>query len=203
MNKRILSVLVLAGVASGALLAQPKTPPPDYFPVPVGATWEYHTTTSMNTEMDMTRKVIDVKKQADGTYAVQVDAMTPDVTHMDYTKGNGWVLLHKTVMSTNNYTMEYSGPKKELMNPLKVGQTWDYKGKAGGYDIIESSQVTRAEKVKVPAGEFDALVVETHANQGGNEYAMTQWYVNHVGAVKITTTGAMSTTTELVKYSLK
>lgn len=200
--RRFAFCLGLALLLANQLWAAPQEVPPDYFPVPVGATWEYRTTTSMSTPIDMTRKVVDATRQPDGTYLIRVDAMTPEVTSLDYTKGNGWVLLHKTEMTSNGYQVEYTGPKKELMNPLQVGQTWEYTGKGGGYDIKETSKVVRSEQVKVPAGEFQAMVVETHADQGGNVYDMTQWYVNHLGAVKITTKGSsFETTTELLKYS--
>lgn len=87
--------------------------------------------------------------------------------------------------------------------PLKEGSTFYYKvydGQAQSVKTVEA-KVTRREKITVPAGEFEALVIETkNAEDGSNP--VTYWLANGM-AVKQTATiaqlGGAIMTLELVK----
>ncbi len=200
MMRKLFFLLVLTTLAA---VAQKPEIPPDYFPVAEGAVWEYRVTTSMNTTMDIVREIKSVSRQKDGSLRVDVESRTPQVTKMDYTKGGGKVVLHTTEMPTSGYKVDYTAPKLELMNPLKIGSGWDYEGKGSGTKIVEKAKVVKAETVEVPAGKYEAIRVEVDADHGGNKFTLTLWYVNHLGPVKIHTMSAgVESTTELVKYTL-
>lgn len=197
-----LLLLVIAG--TGLARAQkPTPPPPDYFPLPVGAVWEYESTTADDKKSNFSTKVLAVEKQADGTSWVQVAIENPWQTiHEYYSKPAGWVLDHKQVYTKNNMACEFKPVKQFLRNPLSAGQTWNWSG-TGMMDVAieESNTVSGPETVVVPAGKFSAMKVSTHVKQGGQDVQKTYWYANHVGMVKsMTDSGSVKSTTVLLKY---
>jgi len=98
-----------------------------------------------------------------------------------------------------------------LRAPIKPGDTWEWKGKlsGGGSPVTGSGQFALAgpEKVKTPAGEFDAYrldqTLKLNAGGGLQVVKSTQWLAPKVGLVKqVTDDGAQRTSAELTKYAV-
>lgn len=198
----LVSLCLLVGVAQ-----KQQEPPPDYFPLRVGDWWKYRSTTADGKQSEFTIKVLSTEKQSDGTSLYLVETLsTFQPIHDWYSKPAGWVLMHRIAYPKNEaLKADYQPVKQYLKNPLSPGATWEWKGKGMmGVDIEESSRVTGAEAVEVPAGKFQAMRVETKVIQGGTPVTKTYWFANWVGMVKsMTDTGSVKSTTELLDYSFK
>lgn len=99
----------------------------------------------------------------------------------------------KFVWTTDLNTLEsslvtLSGDPKQLSFPLEIGKKWDYKftfanklNAGKGRQQVEA-QVVAYEKVKVPAGEFDAFKIEykgfwnNDTNRSSGRVKTTSWY---------------------------
>lgn len=205
---RKLSILLILFVAlSSAGLAQKKPYVPDYFPAQLGMEWEYKISTSSGYNMDM-RTVVTERPDASKTgYNVVTTSYTPQESKNYYLKKPGWVMALKTEIPASNYTLDYVEDKNEIMNPLKVGATWEYKGKAvastGEQDWEQSWKVEKVDEVTVPAGKYKAVKVTSVSTVSGNVTNYQMWYVDRVGVVKmITDAGGVTSTTELVKFTV-
>ena len=205
---RTLAVLLLMSLALLTVMAQKsQEPPPDYFPLRVGDSWKYRSTTAEGKQSEFTIKVLSTDKQGDGTSLYLVETLsTFQPIHDWYSKPSGQVLMHRIAYPKNEaLKADYQPTKLYLKNPLSVGSAWEWKGKGMmGVDIEESSRVTGVEAVEVPAGKFQAMKVETKVIQGGTPVTKTYWFANWVGMVKsMTDTGSVKSTTELLDYSFK
>jgi hypothetical protein len=205
---RTIAVLLLMSLALLAVVAQkPQPPPPDYFPLRVGDWWRYRSTTADGKQSEFTITVLSDQKQGDGTSLYLVETLsTFQPIHEWYSKASGWVLMHRIAYPKNEaLKADYQPVKQYLKNPLSVGSSWEWKGKGMmGVDIEESSRVTGAEAVEVPAGKFQAMKVETKVIQGGTPVTKIYWFANLVGMVKsMTDTGSVKSTTDLLDYSFK
>ncbi|MDX6502486.1 MAG: hypothetical protein QOG23_5750 [Blastocatellia bacterium] len=206
---RIIAVLVLMSLTLLSGMAQKtQPPPPDYFPLRVGDSWKYRSTTADGKQSEFTIKVLSDEKQSDMTNRYLVETLTTfQPIHDWYSKpNNGWVLMHRIAYPKNEaLKADYQPIKQYLKNPLSVGSAWEWKGTGMmGVEIEESSRVTGSELVEVPAGKFQAMKVETKVIQGGTPVTKTYWFANWVGMVKsMTDTGSVKSTTELLDYSFK
>jgi hypothetical protein len=205
---RTFAALLLMLPALLAVMAQkPQQPPPDYFPLRVGDSWKYRSTTADGKQSEFTIKVLSEEKQGDGTNFYLVETLSAfQPIHDWYSKPSGQVLMHRIAYPKNEaLKADYQPVKQYLKNPLSVGASWQWKGKGMmGVEIEESSQVTGTEAVEVPAGKFQAMKVETKVIQGGTPVTKTYWFANWVGMVKsMTDTGSVKSTTELLDYSFK
>jgi hypothetical protein len=175
---------------------------PDYFPAPLGAEWYYKLTSSAGMTMDIKNVVSQRTDASEVGYNIVIDSFVPQKSISYYLKKPGWAMILKTEMPASNYTADYVEDLPHLMNPLKTGATWDYKGKMGGQDMTQSWKVIGAEKVTVPAGEFNAIKVESTSTISGSTTEYTFWYVDRVGAVRVLTKVAgMTNDMVLVKYA--
>jgi hypothetical protein len=200
----LLLILLVLACAAGQ---KQKEPPPDYFPLRVGDSWKYQSTTADGKQSEFTMKVLSDEKQADGSaqYLVEIQSTFKPI-HEWYSKPTGWVLWHREAYTSNeSMKVTFEPVRQYLKNPLTTGASWSWKGKGMmGVDIDESNQVTSAEAVEVPAGKFQAMKVESKVNQGGTPVTKTYWYANWVGLVKsMTDTGSAKSTTVLLDYSFK
>ena len=205
---RTFAALLMMSLALLAVMAQkPQEPPPDYFPLRVGDSWKYRSTTADGKQSEFTIKVVSADKQGDGTNLYLVETLTTfQPIHDWYSKPSGQVQMHRIAYPKNEaLKADYQPVKLYLKNPLTVGSSWEWKGKGMmGVEIEESSRVTGTEAVEVPAGKFQAMKVETKVIQGGTPVTKTYWFANWVGLVKsMTDTGSVKSTTELLDYSFK
>lgn len=185
--------------SSGAVSSGSK----DYFPLRVGDSWKYRSTTADGKQSEFSIKVLSEEKEAGNPlYLVEtVSAFQP--IHDWYSKPSGWVLMHRQEYVKTGNKAEYQPTRQFLKNPLTSGDSWQWKGKGMmGLEIDESNAVSGPETVSVPAGKFEAMKVTTNVVQGGAPVIKTYWYAPGVGLVKsMTDTGAVKSTTELLEYT--
>ena len=174
----------------------------DYFPLRVGDSWKYRSTTADGKQSDFTIKVLSEEKEnGEPRYLVET-VSTFQPIHDWYSKPSGWVLMHRQEFVNTKMKAEYQPTKQFLKNPLTSGDSWNWKGKGMmGLEIDEQNEVSGPESVSVPAGRFQAMKVTTKVVQGGAPVTKTYWYAGGVGMVKsMTDTGAVKSTTELLEH---
>ena len=75
-------------------------------------------------------------------------------------------------------------PLLSLKLPPSAGEVWCYTFSMNGFEIRTQKTAGPVEKVKVPAGEFDAVRVDVEMHLKGKELKTTDWYANGIGMVK-------------------
>lgn len=168
----------------------------NYFPLKTGNKWVYAVSLPDN-----------------GTYRQTVQVMAPD--------SNGYIKLH--ISSDNSLLAElyfseskqglfkvkeisiggeiqFDPPLMALNSRLKVGKNWNWESKDG--KMKEKVRVVAAEKVVVPAGTFQTLVVQCEGvDDQGNSYLDKTWYTKKVGYVKHAySSNGRTATMELSEY---
>ena len=133
------------------------------------------------------------------------------------TENDGKFVLTTELNLLESSTVTLSGDPKQLNFPLEIGKKWDYKfafanklNAGKGRQQVEA-QVVAYEKVKVPAGEFDAFKIEykgfwnNDTNRSSGRVKTTSWYAPAArGAVKIENDdGFNNWTRELVEIQLQ
>jgi hypothetical protein len=180
-----------------------KNPPPDYFPLPKGATWDYESTTDAGKKFNFNVTVTEVTKETDGSqrFCLRTDNGFQPIDQF-FSKPDGWVLEHREVYVKNNMVADFKPVRRYLQNPLASGASWSWSG-TGMMDVAieDSASVTGPETVVVPAGTFSAFHVVSKVTQGGQPVQKDYWYANHVGQVKsMTDSGSVKSTTVLLRY---
>jgi hypothetical protein len=177
----------------------------DYFPLSVGDSWKYRSTTADGKQSEFTIKVLNEEKENGNTLYLVETVSTFQPIHDWYSKPGGWVLMHRQEYVKTGNKAEYQPTKQFLKNPLTSGDTWKWKGTGMmGVAIDESNEVSGPEAVSVPAGKFETMKVTTKVVQGGAPVTKTYWYAPGVGMVKsITDTGSVKSTTELIAHPSK
>ncbi len=166
---------------------------PDYYPLTAGATWVYN--------MGATEVTVRVKsvEEKDGvktgvlatehngkevaTETIRVDKDGVTRTHVNNTKVDPELLILKFGLAD-----EEGWTVKSKVQQTEVGGTFTLKG---------------VEKVTVPAGELDAVVVKGDCKIAGTATQMTHWFADGVGIVRLKYTigGQDSAPLELKKYT--
>jgi hypothetical protein len=128
----------------------------------VGDTWRYAVRDGFTS---LPREPIDYR-----VTQVQGDTVTVEVQVRDrvstelYTRSGNWVRRP----ATNMQEFAYSPPYEALAFPLTPGKTWKSKSSATdpadgrSFPVRISATVLGWERIRVPAGEFDALKVRRH-----------------------------------------
>lgn len=174
----------------------------DYFPLTVGDSWKYRSTTADGKQSEFTIKVLNEAKENGNTLYLVETVSTFQPIHDWYSKPTGWVLMHRQEYVKTGQKAEYQPTKQFLKNPLTSGDSWQWKGKGMmGLEIDESNEVSGPENVTVPAGKFAAMKVTTKVVQGGAPVTKLYWYAPGIGLVKsMTDTGSVKSTTELIAH---
>ena len=174
----------------------------DYFPLSVGDSWKYRSTTADGKQSEFTIKVLSEAKESGNTLYLVETVSTFQPIHDWYSKPSGWVLMHRQEYVKTGNKAEYQPTKQFLKNPLTSGDSWKWKGTGMmGLEIDESNEVSGPETVSVAAGKFEAMKVMTKVVQGGVPVTKTYWYAPGVGLVKsMTDTGSVKSTTELIAH---
>jgi hypothetical protein len=120
--------------------------------------------------------------------AVEGDAVTVQLRHegqettQRYTRDLNW--LERPM--TNLQTFRYDPPYPALPFPLEAGKTWRAFVKAtdpatGRVNRVRiDGKVLGWERVKVPAGEFDALVVQRVVYAGNPDHFLSEEYITEI-----------------------
>ncbi len=169
----ILSLAVL--VTASAADAQSTT---DYYPLKKGNAWTY----KAGKVVELQVKVSEVAE--DGT-------ATLDTVHNGMTVATEKVIVKEDGIYRSELAgMEISPPVKILSlkdkQPSADGTTWEIMADIGTSKLKGTSK-KGSEKVKVPAGEFDAVVVDFDGEDVtlGLKTTARTWYAPKVGVVKI------------------
>lgn len=173
----------------------------DYFPLRVGDSWTYRN----SEEGGFTFKVVSEEPQAGGASRFTVELLSGVKIISVFSKTEGRVLLHaEQYPEHEGMEAKYEPPKPYLVNPLTVGQKWQWTGlDPARVEVRESSRVVGTESVTVPAGTFRAMKVVTEIS-GAAEKTRTSWYADGVGLVKsITEAGKIKYGSDLTDYSFK
>ncbi len=91
---------------------------------------------------------------------------------------------------TKEGTMTYNEPLPRIKFPFEAGNKWNWKGKEFDDDAVYlldvNSRIDRLEKIKVPAGTFEALklVTEVKSTKGTKSF-VTEWYAKDIGLIKM------------------
>jgi hypothetical protein len=195
MNRKLwlpAAMLIVAGCASPL----PQNPPagmPDAVSAPrirAGDTWRYSLHDGYT---KLPRGTLEYRVSA-----VQGDAVTVELRHEGrqtterYTPDWNW----RERPMTNLQNFRYDPPYPALPFPLAAGKTWQAYVKAtdpatGRVNRVRiDGQVLGWERVKVPAGEFDALVVQRKVYAGNADYFLGEeqiteidWYAPSLGGI--------------------
>ncbi len=167
MKRLLLLLLIAVAVAE-----------PDYFPLKTGMKWTYQFVGAQKFEY-----TVEVAR-VEGQKALVRTIMPAVLTQEWYLKDAEGLEL--TGMEDPDGTKaEYKPFRPYLKGPLKPGTTWTWTGKLGpSADITDSNKIVSTSQIKVPAGTFTCLVVETTTTQAGGSLKQTSYYAPGVGLVK-------------------
>ena len=174
--------LVVGGVvllvASSALAQQPAGA--DLFPLKVGSKWVYKFG-----EKEVTVTVVGTEKVGtdDGFKTeTKVEGQQP-ATELFLVKSDG---VYRAKVKED----KIDPPFKMISLPAKKDTAWKVDSKVGSQGIKgEFKIIDEKAKVKVPAGEFEAILVEcAECEVAGTKMLIRNWYVPGKGAVKISYT---------------
>jgi hypothetical protein len=165
----------------------------DYYPLAEGTTWEY--------------KVGQEECVVRATEVTHMDGVT---TSKLVTEHNGKQVATETIRVDKEGVFRTHINEAEVRPPvplLKFGLTdedgWEVKSKVLASDVTGKTTLKGTEKVKVPAGEFDAVLVVGEWDLAGTETATRWWLADGVGVVKleVRVSGTLHTQSELKKYT--
>ena len=175
----LLAVVVLSVVAVAAPVPKAlKKGGPEWMPLDSGAKWEYVSADDNSTTTD-TREITSVSEKDGARFASQ---RTINLTQ-EFRKDADGVAVVKT---TNRGDTK---PRYIVKHAMKEGDTWE--NDMGSYTEVRT--VGKAEKLKLPAGEFEAVPVQFKYVQNDASFQSgTVWYADGVGLVRIDTDGSGS-----------
>lgn len=171
MRRLVPAVLLLAAAASAAPVPKAAKARASMLPLAVGNKWEYVSPDNPNQVTD-TREVTAAEERDGATYVTQKYSTAVQTIRVDATG--------TTIIRTGNNDL--ANPRVILKPDMKEGDSWEWD--AGGYTEVRT--IGKAEKVTVPAGEFEAVPIHYRYVQNGNDIQKgTVWYAAGVGLVRI------------------
>jgi len=193
----------------------------DFFPLAIGNSWTYKATVSgfgTTVEGDLKTQVTSQRTIGGSNCYVLQFSLQGKVTNEQCLGWEGQrLLIYQKV--ENGVDLGLSSPQVELETPLAVGRTWSWTGSLLNPEISERFtgklrwEVARQSNVTVPAGTYDAYVVQIQLDIG-ETYSLPAisgmqhlWFVEGVGLVKevdsLYSTGQLVTmTADLSSYHL-
>jgi len=170
-----LALLLSFGLAL-SLAADEKIKESEYYPFAVGTTWNY----TVNGKQKVTFRVAKHEK------------VGKDLTALVETVADDKVVATENVGIKDDglYRFTMAGltadPAVRILKlPAKKGDSWKVKSKVGDDEFSATFTLSEG-KVKVPAGEYDALIAETdEVTVGGVKMTIKVWYAKNVGMVKM------------------
>lgn len=187
---------LFALVAFAPLLAAPvpkAKPKPDYYPLTLGAKWEY----VRNQDSDNVWAEEVTKADAQDGATVATVRIQPSGNGTAYDTSykadkDGWYFV------TQGGTT-YDPPARFISADPKPGDTWELKYQMSGTEYEATATVGEPEEVTVPAGKYSAVPVTITFGKPAQRRAYTNWIVPGVGMVKQVAGGR--TTQELKSYT--
>ncbi|HBF39724.1 MAG TPA: hypothetical protein DDW50_20720 [Firmicutes bacterium] len=170
-----------------------------YFPMKPGNYWIYKLSMPGNSHVYEQKVKVDDSEGGKPEIIVYDPKGTPEV--FVYYELNELGLFKSSEMASWGLS-QYKPLWPVLKNKMAVGTSWNWQ--SADHKMTESVKVTAAEKVTVPAGTFEALLVEcSGTNFNGVSYVDKTWYAKNIGYVKdeLTMEGK-SLVSELSEYQL-
>jgi hypothetical protein len=184
------------GFASASLLAAPP------IPTTPGMTWRY----SMTEEVGKGFSISNIKTDADGKIRLPVMYRLAGMENLDgrevlkFEMHRGGAITNTDLVTVDergitcwarinldSELVKFNPPQTIVATPLKSGATWNFDGEAGDLKVHQKYNVTRAEDIEVPAGEFHAFHI--HAEQTApSRMTIDRWFAPGTGIVKDITT---------------
>lgn len=162
----------------GLLLACSLAAETDYFPVRSGLSWVYQFKGRQS--FDYTVEVV----KNEGNRALVRTTMPQVLTQEWYEVDAGGIVLTGMEDPDGEQAL-YQPARPYLRFPMKPGTSWAWTGRLGrSSEITDSNRILASAQVKVPAGTFTCLVVETITTQSGGTLNQTSYYAPGVGLVK-------------------
>ena len=181
---RLLALMLFLGFALAA----------DYYPHGLGYFWKYSS--------GEVQRFVRVKELA-GSRVWMLEHTYADGARlteaMSFRDDGVWVFA----VYTGAEAMYYEPPLKLYPPPpLKVGDSWGQTTRLKGRELVVSSEVVGIKGVSVPAGRFNAFVIENRMRaEGGSESLVFIYFVPGVGVVRyLSPDGAVI---DLVEFSLE
>lgn len=166
------------------LLIRVAAPPQDFFPLTPGNVWTYRELERGNEMVIRVARMSKYgKKKLFMVEKSDYHGLVYMIDYYDRSPGNIWLIRRDY---PQNGTSSIFAPARILLhNPLKDGDSWNWKGKASdGTDIIEKSEVESIEYLEVPGGKYNAAKVKVETMQGMAKTLSYYWYAPEVGIVK-------------------
>lgn len=174
----LLALLSLAVAVAAPVPKALKKAEPEWMPLRAGNKWEYVSADDNSTTTD-TRE-ITAAGEKDGV--VTATQRTVNLTQEFRRDADG-----VAVVKTSN--RGEAKPRYIVKHKMKEGDTWE--NDMGGYTEVRT--VGKAETIKLPAGEFEAVPVKFQYVQNGTPFQTgAVWYADGVGLVRIDTEGSAS-----------
>lgn len=150
----------------------------EYFPLNPGNVWIYKRTAIGETNLFK----IKVTEPENGNPKIIVYYPNGNPRNFVYYSENLQGLFKTKEMGASG-SFEYHPLWQVLSSTMKVGDTWSWE--SGNNKMKESAKVVAAEKVTVPAGTFNTLLVKcTGVYHNGVPYTVKTWYAKGIGYVK-------------------
>ncbi|MCI0700170.1 MAG: hypothetical protein L0241_03685 [Planctomycetia bacterium] len=194
-------VIRFAGCLAGVLFAstafaQPPSQPKatDYYPLTKGTKWVYKVG-----EVEVTQTVVGTERFNNE------DCIKLEMRAGDEIKSTELLAVRSDgIFRVKTKDDVIKPPVKVLPAVIKVGDTWPVNLKVGGAMVKGNLTVkSDKEKVKVPAGEFDAILIESqNLVVADSPVTLRSWFVRGRGVVKneLSLAGGMTIVQELVKF---
>lgn len=186
-------LLITASLAAAPVPKAIKKKFPDYYPLTAGAEWVYQWGKN-----EMVEKVSEFEEKGGVKTAKTICEIRGKVVSTDTVR----------VDKGGVFCTHINGKEVEPELPLlKFGLTeeegWEMKSSFQQSRITGRFTLKGVEKVTVPAGQYDTVVIEGNRSEGAIESKTKRWYADGVGVVKMeyTMTGGQLQTVELKKYT--
>lgn len=181
-------------LVAGTGLAQAPGTGTDLFPLKKGSKWVYKVA---DQEVTVVASGTEKFDKHDGTKLDTLVGGQTKATELVYVAADG---VYRAKVSED----KVDPPVKFLALPAKKGDSWKVDSKVKGQTIKGEFKITDDKaKVKVPAGEFDAVLVEgTDLDIAGSKSTIKQWFAPGKGIVKtVYVIQGNESTAELKEYT--
>jgi hypothetical protein len=193
----LLLVIVLSLGVYSAWAAESENDGAGYYPLKAGNKWAYKETAPDGKVIHHQEEVFSGGQD---TVRVVMALNGKVIAEIHYhLTGEG---IFKTKM-ISAYGVDESKPyQKVLPARISAGYAWSWESESK--KAKETAKVVGFEKVAVPAGTFDALLVQYDGNaDDGTAYTEKTWFVKGIGYVKsVSTVQGETTTMELADYRM-
>ena len=170
----------------------------DYYPMKEGNSWTY----SLPTGGDMTMKVTGFE-EVKGVKCARVEgemAGQGKVSSWIATDADG-IRMYK--FKSPQAEIEFGKPPLQIKLPFKQGDKWQ-SSLPLQQPVDAAMESAGRETVKVPAGTFECIRINTVVTVGENKLTTSTWYADGVGQVQVTmSAGDQQATMQLTKTNVE